>query len=502
MRNNHYYTALIALIAISASLRFYSAMPLNGTDCIIYAQAAHDFIEHNFSLKFDFISNSNYYMRIGILFITAFTLKILGTGNSSLVISMLALHIIVLFISAFLIRKLFREEISLLFLLISAFIPIDISLSTSLFPDYYGSFLVSIAFLLSIWKIRYSKSINIFYVSGAILGAGWLFKESAVYSIPVLFAIILYSETGIKNKITGIILPVLGFLSIFVIEVIISKYLTGDYLTRLTGMGKIPPEAQTNLYFNEGSIIGYEKGKYFSTLMKRLFIDGPLFIFFNKNFSFVIFFSFISGIVWIFRSIKDAYSRLLFIWFAGTLIMQNFSSVSVKNYSPIPLFPRYEYPLIFPSVLLVSTIVFDLYKRKLHKERIMAIIIALCFITFSAVSSNEIYSMIKFKADYEHTIDIYRSIDDNTVLHTDNISKLYYDFYNGYKDKAYIQVHQPDSVYSCNHPKGDYILINTKYLKTYSMYGKGIDNQITGLADTSKVQLLDKSNTIQLYKVK
>lgn len=502
MQSRHYYKAIIIIVITSAIVRFFSATPLSGTDCINYAQAANEFIEHNFSLKFNLNLFPLYFLRLGILITTSVVIFFFGSSSCVLSLSMIAIYIFIAFAFAILIRKVLSNELSLLFLLISAFIPIDISMSTKLYPDYHFLFFVNLAFLFYFFKIKFSKGRIFDLYTGMLIGAGWFFKESAVYSIPILFVLILLYEKNITSKFLCILLMIIGFSCLFLLEILLSKFFTGEYFTRLNSLAKFPPEIQTNLYFNEGSIIGYEKGNYLPALLKRLFIEGPLFIFFSKNFSLIILFAFLFGIKRTFSRERGLAFNFVFIWFIGTLIMQNFGSVSINNYSPIPLFARYELPLIFPSALLLSIIINDFYITKAYKKKTSVIVFISCVFFFTVISSNEIYSFFKGKIDYDHTISIYKSIKDNSIVHTDNISKLYYDFYNGYNGKAIIQVHHPDSTNFSEYSEGDYILLNSKYLKTYSRYEKGIADDFSVIPDTNKIDLLDYSNSIKLYRIK
>ena len=87
-------------------------------------------------------------------------------------------------------------------------------------------------------------------------------------------------------------------------------------------------------------------------LLKRLFLDGPRTMVVNPQMSFVPLLALL-GVAWavVFRK---RWFIMPSIWLVSLLLMFNFMTCSFSSYKPLPLFDRYLFPILLPSLVLLG----------------------------------------------------------------------------------------------------------------------------------------------------
>ena len=163
-------------------------------------------------------------------FYTIFGINEITTGMWSLLCSLGSILLVYLFGKEF-----FDELTGLIGAFLLAIFPLDILLSTRLLADTPLMFLMALSSFLFLRGMKYDDKKQIF-VSGIILGLGYVTKMTAVLAIGLIIILLIFVKIKQKQILARILsflgLFLVGFLIIYFVEGIYLYYATGDFFLR------------------------------------------------------------------------------------------------------------------------------------------------------------------------------------------------------------------------------------------------------------------------------
>ena len=243
-------------------------------------------------------------------------------------------------------------------------------------------------------------------------------------------------------------------------------HLTGDLFYRFHEIERNYSQWQ-NGFFTEGSNWGWPKGGSRTVaLMKRLFLKGPEFLLVNSAFLFLPLLGIIACVHAF--SWKDRTFLIPSIWLITLLLMFNFASSSRASYSPLPLFERYFYPVIFPSVLLVSGLLGRLIcpdesGEEVRRERMFwgAVLIS-CVLVVGGAS---LYWQERLPLKWTSEIRAISSIiKPSSRLYADSLTLRGLEFFGGYPPHTtWLDFEAVDSTDDIQ--AGSLVMVNSRYLQ-------------------------------------
>jgi hypothetical protein len=170
--------------------------------------------------------------------------------------------------------------------------------------------------------------------------------------------------------------------------------------------------------FNESPTLSWESGGYARALLKRLFLDGPRTLVVNPQMSFVPLLALL-GVAWavVFRK---RWFIMPSIWLVSLLLMFNFMTCSFSSYKPLPLFNRYLFPTLMPSLVLLGNFVAALLAgdgdlRVGRERRFWAVVL---IVGFCGISVFEGQVGIRFRV-LQLERDVAARLGEKDVLYTD-----------------------------------------------------------------------------------
>lgn len=317
-------------------------------------------------------------VRTGTVLPVAALMALFGPGEVQLAAYPLLSSVAVLLLIYLFAAKMFGHPAAMIASAIWIFLPMEITIATTVWPEIPMTAFAFIG-IYCIYAARTredigSRALLLYGLAGGLaFGVAWLCKEAVIYFAPFCLALILidFRHTGFKR------LPLWGgiaaaSLAVLVGEMLVYKIITGDGLYRFNAIQR-NLEIYPDYFFSEGRLgFGFEAGGSFAkALIKRIAIDGPAYIFLNMHSLYLPSFGMLAALYGWYR--RD--SRYYFM--AGLLVvlaaMFNGFSTSLRNYQPMPLFPRYFYPISVPAVILTGGMLSGLFRsanlRSLLRER-------------------------------------------------------------------------------------------------------------------------------------
>jgi hypothetical protein len=223
-----------------------------------------------------------------------------------------------------------------------------------------------------------------------------------------------------------------------------------------------------NAFFVPGSTSAAHGGGFHEAILRRLLLNGPMTILLKSQFLYLPLFAAIivlHAIYWRNRSFL-----IPAVWFATLVLMFNFSSSSLTSYTPLILFDRYLFPILFPATILSAGFLGDLFSRKIsnpdgntHREKVFwgtAIILVLLLI-----AGYQNYSNRKWYPGWVSEVKaVSRLLQPSARLYTDILSIHGLEFFWGYPEQM-ATVNFEDMAASTNIQPGSHVLVNRKYLE-------------------------------------
>jgi 4-amino-4-deoxy-L-arabinose transferase-like glycosyltransferase len=352
-----HWPILIVITVIAVTLRLHAWGGYIGLDDGEYAKFAYEMAQGQSTIE-PYSGPAVFPLRVGIIAPASWAFNVIGFSEWSLVIYPLLMSMAGLFTTYLCASVCFTHRTALIASALYAIIPLDIDNATVLLPDLPAAVYASIGITTLVVMMRASISSRwALFVGGCAVGLAfgmsWLCKESVSYF--VLTCAVFFAMAIKQSPERGVFLwggVGVGSLLILIGEMAVYHSNTGDWLFRLHEIERNYRQWE-NAFFTEGSDFGWPKGtSRMFALFKRLFVTGPAFVFANSYFLFVPLFGLVGCLyAWYWR---DRTFLLPGIWLMTLFLMFNFSTSSFSSYSPLPLFNRYFYPILFPSVILTA----------------------------------------------------------------------------------------------------------------------------------------------------
>lgn len=347
------FVLLVLVLIMGAILRGVCFGGNGGSDDEAYSRFAHQLLTTGFNLSTD--SLTHFSLRPAVVFPVALLYRAFGVGE----LTMIAWPFVVSLLSVVLAygagSLLYGRRAALLAAVLQALVPIDVRMASELYPDLVASFFANIG-ILALYRsflqpVESAVEIKTGVIAGLCFSLSWLCKELVVYTMPFVAGMlawqIVYRQRGIRCA-AAVACTLLGMLAL---EGASYYVMFGDPLLRFKIVASTF-QRDWRWYFAEGSPYGWKAGQYWQALTQRLFVSGPQMIFLNP----------LLGLLPLTALVATAYSLLsgvrvvwfAVLWLAMLAAIFNFGSTNLHSYIPLTLTPRYLYPLILPSIVVLA----------------------------------------------------------------------------------------------------------------------------------------------------
>jgi 4-amino-4-deoxy-L-arabinose transferase-like glycosyltransferase len=402
-------------------------------------------------------------------------MALFGPGEVQLAAYPLLSSVAVLLLIYLFAAKMFSHTAAIVASAIWIFLPMEITIATTVWPEIPMTAFAFVG-IYCIYVVRTRDDIGqraqLLYglAAGMAFGISWLCKEAVVYFAPFCLGLILIDVRQAKFKrllFWGGVAA--ASLAILIGEMSVYRINNGDWLYRFTAIQK-NLEMYPDYFFAEGGRLGFgfeAGGSFAKALIKRIAIDGPAYIFLNMHSLYLPSFGMLAALYGWYRRDRRFY------FMAGLLVvlaaMFNGFSTSLRNYQPMPLFPRYFYPISVPAVILTGGMLSSLFRtsdiRILLRERAESTfwggIVVLTLVAIIAWSTLRLVRDDPGKwAKAERYLAGVVSPEDR--IHADPLSRNALEFFWRYPDKMNVAVYgEPGQPYMVQ--CGDYVLKNRSY---------------------------------------
>ena len=351
LKNSKFLLLTIVLFGLALRLIFFSGM--GSSDSLAYSRYAQEL---------DKIEPTTLGVRIGLIYATALSHSLFGINDFSAVLFVLLTSIGSIVLAFYFGKLLFNKKVGLIASFLLSFFPLDVVYSTKLGSDIPSAFFMALGVYFFLYSEIKSKHNIGYYLSGLFIGIGYLIRESALL-IALFFLIYVIYKKRIKKEY---FLVAFGFLTIFIIELLIFYTLTGDSLFR---------HVSSQQHFTEA----LERDNYYGRL--PLFPTGlfhyPYIILTTNLLSYFYISIFIAILYcWIYR--KKETCTIQF-WFLSLLLYLSFGSGSLTKYIPFRAVDRYLTIITIPGILLLAFFISE--KRNAIKKIIMPFIFIVLLLT-------------------------------------------------------------------------------------------------------------------------
>jgi hypothetical protein len=461
------------IVLVAVGVRVYFAQGFVPVDEAEFARVAHAM--SNGTFDYDRYAGSPVIpVRSGIVLPVAASMALFGPGELQLGAYPLLSGVAVLVLIYLFTTRMFGPPAAIVATAIWVFIPMEITIATTVWPEIpMTAFAFTGLYCIYVARTRddLSQKAQLLYgvAGGMAFGAAWLCKEAVIYFAPFCLALILVDFRRTKFKRLPLWSGVAAAsLAVLVGEMLVYRFKTGDLLYRFTAIQR-NYELYPNFFFAEGSLgFGFKAGtSFWKAVVKRVALDGPAYMFLNEHSLYLPSFGALAALHGWYR--RD--SRFYFM--AGLLValaaMFNGFSASLRHYQPLPLFPRYFYPVSVPAVILTGGMVATLFRsldfRTLWHDRAESTFWggAVVFVLVAIIGWST-FRLVRDKPGQWSKAEKYLVgiVSPEDRIHTDPISRNGLEFFWGYPDKMNVLVYGEPSqrnMVQC----GDYVLRNRSY---------------------------------------
>lgn len=317
-------------------------------------------------------------VRIGFLGVTAAFVKLLGYSEISLILYPFLASLLTVVLVYFLGRMWIGEKGALVGAFLYAVFPLDLVFSTQIYSDPPLTFLCVLSaflFFLSYGKPEGRQRSLLFLLSGLVIGFAYLHKVTAGYYC-LMFAMFGFLEMARKKRILwdyGLLL--LGFLSVFCVEMAFQYHVNQDPLYRWHVYIMQADNVEGREAFGEaaGGIVG---------TIKRLFWAFPINCLLSLKLGFFYWFIFPAFVYCLLRRRKELWVPLL--WWTLIAVLLNLSSF--KGYR-LPFYGRLTFLMSVPGVILLAQMLCDLLASCSLRSRKARVSVLVLFVTLALLSS-------------------------------------------------------------------------------------------------------------------
>ena len=473
--------ALFAVIVTAAAMRLWLLAGYAGLDDGEYARIAYQIANGTFSLK-DYNGPAVFPLRVGLVLPTSLAFRMYGLSELSMVLYPLVLSVLAIPLIYVCTAHFFNPRAGLIAAALLGVMPLEVGGATKLLPDMPGAFYAALGVTVVCIASRMSAERNAAaYFLGGVLagiafGLSWLCKEAISFLAPfcLAFMAITIKQRG-RIALTLWLGVAVGSLGILLCEMVVYQRLTGDLLFRFHEIERNYREIQ-NGFFKEGSDFGWQEGEsYVRAVVKRLLISGPALLLLDFDFLFL-------PLIGVIAACHGWYSRdksflVPTLWLATLLVMFNFSSTSISAYMPMPLFHRYFWQIIFPSVVLASGLIGKLVfdgmgapqNEAVRERRFWGLLMAVALLLVGTyyVQGALRSSPSAWAAEVRGLGSI---VTPSRPLYTDTLSIRGFQFFSGYPNKT-MWTDFADIVSPSEIPSGSLVLVNKAYINWLNKNG-------------------------------
>lgn len=353
----HWWTFAI-LLAAAVAVRLVAFQGYASSDARSYAMLANDLAHGTLNIG-NYDGPAVFPLRIGVYAPAAAIINQCGLSESTIVAYPFAVSLLGCLLAYGMTRYLATPLAGIIALGASAILPIDVSLASRLLPDAVAAFWanVALAFVFAAMggAAKQWHVLLLGCAGGFFLGMSWLCKETVTYLVPFLaiLVLVIYRERSWRSRIACGMGMAAGFASILAVESALYSNLTGDPLFRLHEISRNFKQCAVWFFDEASADYGWKNQTYTRALIDRLCVQGPKSILFQRSMAFVPTIA-ILGALWM-RLFFPDFSAIPGVWLLSLVFMFNFMTTSFALYRPLPLFDRYLYPLMLPSLILVGS---------------------------------------------------------------------------------------------------------------------------------------------------
>jgi len=441
LNKNRIILLLIVLFGLSLRLIFFSGVGIS--DDLAYSRFAHD-IDKGLETQ----SGLTLSTRMGIIYATSFSYKLLGINDFSSVLFVLLASLGNIVLAYFFGKLLFNQKIALASAFLISFFPLEVVYSTKLLTDLPSAFFMALGVYVFLYaELKAKKAHRILYLaSGLSIGAGYFIRESALLIALFFIAYILYNR---KIKVEYLLVP-LGVLIVLGIESFIFFKLTGDPFFRSSMSQKYLEEASN--FYNNFNRLDFPKGMFHYPYM--ILTSGLVSYYYILAFAAILYF--------VVMKRKENYAMML--WFLPLLAYLSFGSGSLTRYVPFKATERYLSIITFPCITLIAAF---LHEKKIAIGRLRPIIILFLF----AASIFSVYAR-----DDRHLLDNLRQLypylkNLDKTIYIDKRSMQALDYISSYGNELNTEEYPSD----LRSIKDSYIVINREMIRNLKEANKRLE---------------------------
>lgn len=359
------WLAVILLLASTTRVLSYSGF--GGSDDGNYASIAHDMARGRFQLL-QYQGAPVFPLRLGIIMPVRALFFVAGPSEPAVVAYPLLISLLSIALTAIAGMLLVSPRAGLIAATLYAGIPLDASFASMLLPDHVVAFWMGCGVLL-MYRGAHCQTLGGRVATGAAAGfvlfVGWVSKETVVYIVPLL---VVMAAVFIKRDPAYLAVTAACALTVALslgAESVYYHIHTGDWLFRYHETERnYQASAVNRFFFAEGSRHGWEPGHYWEAVTRRLLVDGPQTILFNRALGGTTLAATLAIGYAVVRRRCDL--ALVGGWFLSIALQLNFGSTSLLTYRPLVFLNEYLYPLVLPACVLTASLLDSLLPHNLE----------------------------------------------------------------------------------------------------------------------------------------
>ncbi len=275
--------------------------------------------------------------RVGIVYITSISYKLLGVSDLSSVLFVLLSSIGMIALAFFFGRLLFSAKVGLIASFIVAIFPLEIVYATKLLSDVPSAFFMSLGVYMFLFAEKKGRKWFTYFFSGCCIGLGYLIRESAIL-IALFFVAYLLWKKSWKMEFFAVGAGVGVF---FVVECIALFALMGDPLYKYTTVQEFIKES--SIMYNYYGRLDFPEGIF----------HYPYLMLTEHTLLYLYLFIFVS--LWYHLQTRKEGALALLCWFIPLTLYLSFGSSSFSSYTPFVGKDRYLTIVTIPGALLVAS---------------------------------------------------------------------------------------------------------------------------------------------------
>lgn len=423
-RSPLHWCTFFALLIIAVGVRLVAFQGYSGSDSREYALLANDLAHGTLNIA-TYKGPAVFPLRLGLYAPAAAIIRLLGLSEMTLV----AYPFVISFLGCLLVYGMTRHLATPLAGLIAlgaiAIVPLDVAMASRLLPDAIAAFWANVALAFTFAAMgKATKPWHILllgFAGGLCLGVSWLCKETVVYLFPFLAILVLvvHRERRWAPRIACVVAMAAGCIVAVLGESILYFNLTGDPLYRLHETERNYKQCAIWFFDEASPDYGWKSQGYVQALIARLTFQGPKSILYHRPMALAPAMA-ILGALWM-GLFRPRSCVIPTVWLVSLLFMFNFMTSSFTGYRPLPLFDRYLYPILLPSLVIIGSFLACLLNgfgesRVDGERRFWAVIL---LVGFCGLSFYSVRSLTKLRPEHvERRIAV--QLRDGDVIYSDS----------------------------------------------------------------------------------